>query len=444
MSETSSTPPAETPSAEMPSAETPSADATAPKAVTPGPASVSSPVPEAERVDPKRVAVLVVMVLASGALLLFGRRESAMAPPASTGSPTDAGRSYLERPPGEPLPENQGLVDFGFTREWGADLPETETAAPPGVYRQPTARDPRLEAGLGHGETGPTAAELKAERRRQILRQVGQAPMRASSEDERSVGPARSGPAGPFGSTELDSRFASVEARLDRELAALEGLQLGGLPGPAPLPPSASGPPGSLRSVSAEPRSRVVPPEAIPAGMGFRVRLLHDVDTERQTLMLGEVLDTVRSLDGAIRLRPGDRLLGRSENTLLAGERRLLWSWHEVHRYRPEGLVVTTVPALEVSDLRGASGVRGDLDRHLGARYGSAILLSLISAGFALGESADLDGTLDRRDVAVSTGAEELRTITTEILRRNLSIQPTLRLRRGAVMQVILHRDLRL
>ena len=424
-------------------ASPPTASPTEPTATEP--TSVSAPVPKAERIDPKRVVGMVVLTL-TGATLLFLSRQPPAPPVSSTSAVDEPGRSYLERPPGE-LPEDPtGLLDFGFERQWGTEL-ETDDLPDPFAepYREPTARDSRLETGLGLGQQGPTPAELEAERRRQILRRVGQASMRSGSEEDRSS--LGHSPQPPNGG--LEGRFAALEAQLDRELAALESSQLGGLgglTGSGPVSPFANTTvrpdpkPGTLD----EPRSRIVPPQSIPAGVGFRVQLAQDVDTERQTLILGEVLDTVRSLDGVVRLRPGDRLLGRSENALQAGERRLLWSWNEVHRHRPQGLVVTTVPALEVSDLRGASGVRGELDRHLGARYGSAVLLSLISAGFALGESAELDGTLDRRDVAVSTGAEELRSITTEILRRNLAIAPTLRLRRGTVLQVILHRDLRL
>jgi type IV secretion system protein VirB10 len=88
------------------------------------------------------------------------------------------------------------------------------------------------------------------------------------------------------------------------------------------------------------------------------------------------------------------------------------------------------------TDALGRSGVTGDVDTHAKARFGAAVMLSL------------LDGTMtaiagrQQSAGALFYTAPGSRDIATEVLHNTLHIPPTLRVNPGTRIQVMVARDI--
>jgi type IV secretion system protein TrbI len=140
----------------------------------------------------------------------------------------------------------------------------------------------------------------------------------------------------------------------------------------------------------------------------------------------------------------GSRLLGRYQNQVATGDRRLLVAWDRL--IFPDGTSLR-FPGLPATATSGESGLPASVDNHLPTVFGSALLLSLLSAGVQLSqpqESATFGQAASARQVGAAALGQELSTVATELLRRRLAIAPTLRIPAGTEFNVFVRGDLAL
>jgi type IV secretion system protein VirB10 len=138
----------------------------------------------------------------------------------------------------------------------------------------------------------------------------------------------------------------------------------------------------------------------------------------------------------------GSRLLGRYQNQVAAGQHRLLVAWDRL--LFPDGTSLR-FPGLPGTSGAGEAGLPGSVDNHLPTVFGSALLLSLLSAGVQLSqpqESATFGQAASTRQIGAAALGQELSTVSTELLRRRLAIAPTLRIPSGTEFQVFVRADL--
>ena len=88
------------------------------------------------------------------------------------------------------------------------------------------------------------------------------------------------------------------------------------------------------------------------------------------------------------------------------------------------------------TDALGRSGVTGEVDTHFAARFGAAILISLIDAGTAALVASQSNG--DGSVVIAPQGASD---VVAEVLRQTADVRPTIRVAQGGRMQVLVARD---
>jgi type IV secretion system protein VirB10 len=89
------------------------------------------------------------------------------------------------------------------------------------------------------------------------------------------------------------------------------------------------------------------------------------------------------------------------------------------------------------TDRLGRGGLAGKVDNHFFERFGSAILLSVVSAGVeAAGRTS---GNSTNLVIGSSTQANQLATVA---LQKNIDIPTTIRVPQGAPVQVSVSRDL--
>jgi len=137
----------------------------------------------------------------------------------------------------------------------------------------------------------------------------------------------------------------------------------------------------------------------------------------------------------------GSRLLGEYDHRVAWGQKRVLLAWNRLVFPDGRSLDLRGMPG---ADLAGMAGLRDRVDNHFVRVFGSALLLSAISAGAQLSqpqEAAD-GGAPSARQVAAAALGQELGRTATEITRRNLDVRPSLIIRPGYLFHVELTADL--
>jgi len=141
--------------------------------------------------------------------------------------------------------------------------------------------------------------------------------------------------------------------------------------------------------------------------------------------------DTFGADGTVVLLERGTKLVGETRGEVHQGEARVFVVWTEART--PAGVVVRLdSPG---TDALGRSGLAGKVNRHFWQRFGAAALVSTID-GVVQSEvqSSSRGGTV----VLDPTASED---VLTEILRGTVNIPPTIRVRNGARIQVLVARD---
>ena len=170
----------------------------------------------------------------------------------------------------------------------------------------------------------------------------------------------------------------------------------------------------------------------LPKGATVPCTLETAIDSQLPGLVTCRTSVDVYGADGQlVVLDRGTALLGEARSDVRPGQSRVFVLWTEART--PTGV---TVPlASPATDALGRSGVPGAVDTHFFARFGAAILISVIDTAVQAAMTRS-GGTT----VIYSPQATEA--ILTEILRNTLAIPPTITVAPGARLQVLVARDL--
>lgn len=139
------------------------------------------------------------------------------------------------------------------------------------------------------------------------------------------------------------------------------------------------------------------------------------------------------SADGTVvLLGRGTKLIGETRGEVRQGQARVFVVWTEART--PAGVVVRLdSPG---TDALGRSGLEGEVNRHFWERFGAAVLVSTIDGAVqSEAQSSSRGGTV----VLDPTASED---VLTEVLRGTVNIPPTVRVRNGARIQVLVARDI--
>ena len=137
----------------------------------------------------------------------------------------------------------------------------------------------------------------------------------------------------------------------------------------------------------------------------------------------------------------GTRLVGEYDDQIAYGQNRALVAWTRM--LFPDGTSVE-LPGLPSTDRQGYAGMRDRVDRHYGQVFGSAVLLAAVGGGVELAapDRGGFNATPSPQEVASRQVALELSRVATEVVRRGLDVQPTLRVAPGYRFYVLLARGL--
>jgi len=233
------------------------------------------------------------------------------------------------------------------------------------------------------------------------------------------------------------------------------------LMGPTPDAPSARDGPSGRRDPDAERAAflvgatrekdqaiapsieRPVSPFELEAGTVIPAELVTDVNSDLPGAIVGQVSRDVYDsrTESTVLVPKGTRLIGTYDARVVEGQSRVLVAWTRM--VLPDGRGVT-LPVIEGVDAMGAAGVEGSVNRHLGHVFVNAALMSALSAGAQLSQPQEGGGAYavpSAGQVAAGAMGQELSTVGLEMVRRGLDVKPTITVRGGGAVQVLLTQD---
>jgi type IV secretion system protein TrbI len=137
----------------------------------------------------------------------------------------------------------------------------------------------------------------------------------------------------------------------------------------------------------------------------------------------------------------GTRLIGVYDSQVSFGQSRVLLVWTRLIMPSGRSIVLERQPG---ADTAGYAGLEDEVDNHWGALFKAALLSTLLGVGSELGAGSD-SGTGNNGGLiqALRLGASDsLNQTGQKVVQRNLNIQPTLTIRPGFPVRVIVNRDL--
>ncbi|WP_332769564.1 TrbI/VirB10 family protein [Phenylobacterium sp.] len=212
----------------------------------------------------------------------------------------------------------------------------------------------------------------------------------------------------------------------------------------ATLSPGQPGEAGTLegpvdrRTTSVERLAAPASPYVVQAGAVIPAALVTGIRSDLPGQVVGQVTQNVYDTPtGRILLIPqGARLLGVYENRIAFGQRRVLLAWTRLLLPDGRSLVLEKLPA---GDAAGYAGLEDQVDGHWSGLLGMAALSTLLGVGTELGSSDDDSEVLK----ALRTGAAgTFNQVGQQAVGKGLSVAPTLTIRPGAPVRVIVTRDL--
>jgi type IV secretion system protein TrbI len=135
----------------------------------------------------------------------------------------------------------------------------------------------------------------------------------------------------------------------------------------------------------------------------------------------------------------GTRLIGIYDSQVAFGQSRVLLVWTRLIMPNGRSIVLERQPG---ADAAGYAGLEDEVDNHWGALFKAALLSTLLGVGSELGSTT---GTGTNSDVITALrrgSSDSLNQTGQKVVQRNLDIQPTLTVRPGFPVRVIVNRDL--
>ncbi len=126
----------------------------------------------------------------------------------------------------------------------------------------------------------------------------------------------------------------------------------------------------------------------------------------------------------------------RDHRAGLHGQSRALLVWNRIIMPNGRSIVLERQPG---ADPEGYAGLEDEVDNHWGALFKAALLSTILSVGSEAGTSNNQDGLLD----AIRRGSSDSISQTgRQVVGRSLNVQPTITIRPGFSVRVIVTRDL--
>lgn len=195
---------------------------------------------------------------------------------------------------------------------------------------------------------------------------------------------------------------------------------------------------GDRRAVSAE---RLVPPPSpylVQAGSVIAAALITGLRSDLPGQITAQVTQNVYdSPTGRILLIPqGSKLIGAYDSSVSFGQSRVLLAWARLILPDGRSIALERQPG---ADAAGYAGLEDGVNNHWGKLFKAALLSTMLSVGSEAGTSQSENNLAQALRAGAANGFSQAGQ---QIVERELNIQPTLTIRPGFPVRVIVTRDL--
>ncbi|PRD43102.1 conjugal transfer protein TraI [Phyllobacterium phragmitis] len=191
------------------------------------------------------------------------------------------------------------------------------------------------------------------------------------------------------------------------------------------------------RTVSPDRVQEKASPYVLQAGAVIPAALITGINSDLPGQITAQVTSHVYdSPTGTYLLIPqGARLIGQYDSQVAFGQRRVLLVWNRIVMPDGTSIVLERLPG---ADTQGFSGLEDEVDYHWGQIFRAAVLSTLLGVGTELSSDDESDIARAIRESTQDSASD----IGQQIVRRQLNIQPTLTVRPGFPVRVVVGRDL--
>ena len=199
--------------------------------------------------------------------------------------------------------------------------------------------------------------------------------------------------------------------------------------------------PVDRRTTAPDRLSRPASPFVVQAGTIIPAALITGVRSDLPGQITAQVTQAIfDSPTGRAKLIPqGARLIGVYDSQVAFGQSRVLLVWTRL--IMPNGRSIV-LERQQGADAGGYSGLEDEVDNHWTELLKAALLSTTLGVGAELGSGADSGSNTDIIQALRLSAANSLNQTGQQAVRRNLNIQPTLTIRPGFPVSVIVNRDL--
>jgi type IV secretion system protein TrbI len=177
----------------------------------------------------------------------------------------------------------------------------------------------------------------------------------------------------------------------------------------------------------------------VKAGGFIPAALVTEINSDLPGEVIAQVTQNVfDTVSGKHLLIPqGTRVLGKYQSLVSNGQNRALIVWTRLVMPSGDSIVLEGMPG---TDQAGAAGAEDQVDYHLDKLAAAATLSTAIAYGGNLARDGGRDR--DNLDVVGETIAQESSKIGGRIIDRQLDVQPTIRIRQGHPVNVLVNKDM--
>ena len=179
-------------------------------------------------------------------------------------------------------------------------------------------------------------------------------------------------------------------------------------------------------------------PCTLHAGTVIAASLITGLNSDLPGIVTAQVTENAYdSVTGRTLLLPqGSRLIGSYDSVVAFGQSRALVVWQRIILPDGASIRIDNVPA---SDTAGYAGLADRIDRHTWQLLKGVALSTLLGVGTELGTgSSESDLVRAIRESTQQAGARA----GDQLVARNLDVQPTLKVRPGWPLRIVVHKDL--
>jgi type IV secretion system protein VirB10 len=192
----------------------------------------------------------------------------------------------------------------------------------------------------------------------------------------------------------------------------------------------------------ANPLREAISPWEVKAGTVIPAALITAINSDLPGEVIAQVTEPVydHATGRTVLIPQGSRLIGQYDSQVAYGQERALIAWNRV--IMPNGRSIN-IGSMSGADLAGASGLRDRVNDHFGQLAKGILLSTLFSVGAASAQDAGARSSgglvINSAGSGVANSAQEVGQRITE---RDLNRQPTITVRAGWPLRVIVNKDM--